>query len=205
MARHGSHLNRGIFYTEPSCSEKSLAVLYPGPCQGGERNKISLEILLVKPVYNSKPVLDPFSLLIWIYPGFEVQIKDFIDHYSSSPSLFILQSFWDKRLWHSWAWHAKKHPCSRSTQLYCQKGLWGCKKIQGKYWDSLAPLSWRVSLALAREWPVNPDLGSHHSERAREEQRWGLCPPTAGKAAPFFVLRLFSNIFVQFFLSFLLP
>lgn len=28
-------------------------------------------------VYNSKPVLEPFSLLILIYPGFEVKIKEF--------------------------------------------------------------------------------------------------------------------------------
>lgn len=42
---HGSHLNRGNLYNQTICSEKSLAVLSPGPCLGGEWTKISLEIL----------------------------------------------------------------------------------------------------------------------------------------------------------------
>lgn len=42
---HGSHLNRENLYNQTGCSEKSLAVLSPGPCLGGEWTKISLEIL----------------------------------------------------------------------------------------------------------------------------------------------------------------
>lgn len=53
-----------------------------------------------------------------------------------------------------------------------------------------------MNLALAREWPANPELGSvfhlgsGDSGRAREGQRRGLCPAAAGKPPHFFALSI---------------
>lgn len=102
-------------------------------------------------VYNSKPVLKPFSLLIYIYIlDLKFRSRSFIHLYSSCPSLFILQSFWDNRLWHSWASYAKKHSYYRSTQLYCQKRLWGCKNYGGNIGTALWAGEWLW------HWPSEP-------------------------------------------------
>lgn len=151
-------------------------------------------------VYNSKPVLKPFSLLIYIY---------ILDLKFRSRSLFIfilpvpLCLFFSLSGITGYDIHEprmlKNIPTTDRHSFTVRKG-YGAAKTMGEILGLPCELESDSGIG-----QVNPVLGSQHSERAREEQRWGLCPATAGDAAPFFVLRLFSNIFVQFFLSFLLP